>query len=317
MNQPLVSVLMPCHNCAPHVREAIASVLAQSYPHFELLICDDGSTDGSVEIINTIDDSRIRIFRHDSNWGYPHTMNHLFQVAQGEYVMMQDADDISHPRRIAKLLGAIASPPMADAVGSDLVKFYPDGTRESVSAEGSPEKLKGSFQQCERPGLTFGTLLMRRELCETSFRELSFVTRAQDIDWLFRISERYSFKNLNEELYRYRQHATSMSNSNDTESMHNMFFWPYICFITQYRREKNTDILQPEHRTILRDYLQQLIAERRTKDAVFWERHLAYRARKNGDVGGSLRYALRAIRHQPFRYGSYHCLIKVLVGKNL
>ena len=308
----LVSVVMPAYNCALYIREAIESILNQSYANFELLIWDDGSCDETISQIEAIVDSRIFLYRNVENHGYAAVMNSLFSVVQGEFIMIQDADDRAHPHRIEKLINAVKANPKIDLAGSHLIKFYPDGKQRILHSELSENKLNNSFHQLSRPALTFGTLLMRRNVTKIPFRNLMFITRAQDIDWLHRVSERHRFMNCDEYLYYYRQHDQSMSNANKKEHLHNYFFWEYICFITQSRRTNGIDLLQPAYEKQLLGFLNSLLSEKKAIDPVFWERHLAYRAKRNGNWFEAVLFALSAIKLHPFKKAGYQCLYKTL-----
>lgn len=102
MHEPLVSVLMPVYNAQDYLAQAIESILAQSHVNFELLICNDGSTDKSVEIINEYKDSRIRYIENIKNSGISFTRNRLIHDAKGVYIAWLDADDIALPERLLK-----------------------------------------------------------------------------------------------------------------------------------------------------------------------------------------------------------------------
>ena len=106
-NQPLVSVIMPCYNMERYISETIASVQRQTYPHWELLIVDDASTDETVKIIESYSqtDSRIRFAIKKQNSGIADTRNQCIQMAQGLFLAFLDADDIWHPEKLEKQLG--------------------------------------------------------------------------------------------------------------------------------------------------------------------------------------------------------------------
>ena len=92
---------MSVYNGAKYLREAIDSVLAQTFSSFELIIVDDGSTDGTMEILNTYSDPRIRLIRNERNLGLAAARNRAFAAARGEFVAIHDADDASAPDRLA------------------------------------------------------------------------------------------------------------------------------------------------------------------------------------------------------------------------
>lgn len=98
MRSPIISVCMPMHNASRYLRECIDSVLAQTFTDFEFLIADDGSTDNSVEIVESYSDPRIRLIKRTNN--YIATLNCLLNEAKGEYIARMDADDIMRADRL-------------------------------------------------------------------------------------------------------------------------------------------------------------------------------------------------------------------------
>lgn len=99
---PKVTVLMPVFNGEKHLREAMDSVLSQTFSDFELLIINDGSTDRSELIIRSYSDPRIRFVANSANMGLIATLNQGIALASGEYIARMDSDDISHPSRFEK-----------------------------------------------------------------------------------------------------------------------------------------------------------------------------------------------------------------------
>ena len=99
---PRVSVIMATYNGASFIRQSVVSLLAQTLRDFELIIVDDCSTDGTVEILKGILDSRIRIIRNAENVGVVRSRNRCFDEVRGTYVAMLDHDDISRPTRLEK-----------------------------------------------------------------------------------------------------------------------------------------------------------------------------------------------------------------------
>lgn len=99
---PKISVIMPVYNGEAYLREAIDSILGQTYTDFEFIIIDDGSTDSSPEIVRSYEDSRIRFYQNEHNMGVAATLNRGLDLATGEYIARMDADDISLPERFAK-----------------------------------------------------------------------------------------------------------------------------------------------------------------------------------------------------------------------
>jgi glycosyltransferase involved in cell wall biosynthesis len=102
--KPLVSVIMPVHNRPNLVREAIQSVLAQSYGNFELIVCDDASDDETPEVVASYRDERIRLIRLQHNVGAAAARNKCLERAQGTYISYLDSDNIWHPDFLRILL---------------------------------------------------------------------------------------------------------------------------------------------------------------------------------------------------------------------
>jgi glycosyltransferase involved in cell wall biosynthesis len=97
---PVVSVLMPVYNADMYVKEAINSILNQTFKDFELVVLNDASTDSSKEIILSFQDVRIRYIENEENKGLSFSRNRLLNEVRGEYIAWLDADDISYPTRL-------------------------------------------------------------------------------------------------------------------------------------------------------------------------------------------------------------------------
>lgn len=97
---PAVTVLMPVYNARKHVREAMDSILGQTFTDFEFLIIDDGSTDPTPEIVSSYADPRIRFIRNGENHGISAVLNQGIALASSDLIARMDADDISYPERL-------------------------------------------------------------------------------------------------------------------------------------------------------------------------------------------------------------------------
>lgn len=105
-NKPKISVIMPAYNAEAFVREAIDSVLNQTYDNLELIVIDDCSTDNTFNLISQIGktDSRIAVYRNEKNQGVAETRNRGFELAQGDYVALLDSDDVWRKEKLEKQL---------------------------------------------------------------------------------------------------------------------------------------------------------------------------------------------------------------------
>ena len=105
-NPPLVSVIVPCYNMERFISDTIDSVVRQTYPHWELLIADDASTDGTVDIVqkHCAQDNRIQLVVKPQHSGIADTRNQCLKMAKGRYLAFLDADDLWHPEKLEQQL---------------------------------------------------------------------------------------------------------------------------------------------------------------------------------------------------------------------
>lgn len=166
MKAPLVSVCMPLYNTERFVGEAIQGVLSQTYRNLELIICDNCSTDRSLEIVERFarEDSRVRLVRNRRNLGYAGNLHKVMSLAQGDFVIVHCADDLSAPTGIEKMVKLAMAPGVdrnnvivltdsfvADAGGqpTGVHRKRPDGydlahaTLADYQASGAIDRFKG------------------------------------------------------------------------------------------------------------------------------------------------------------------------------
>ena len=129
-HQPLVSICIPCHNAAPYVGAALDSVLVQTWKNLEIIVVNDGSTDGSAEVLEHYKERGIRVI-HQENRGQCAAANRAFAESTGDYIKFFDADDLISPEMIEKQMGRLAG--RTDAVAlSEWGRFHGDlGTFKS------------------------------------------------------------------------------------------------------------------------------------------------------------------------------------------
>jgi len=120
---PAITVLMPAYNAAATIGPAVASILAQTFSDFELLIIDDGSTDATVQVVSSFADRRITLLRNPENLGLILTLNRGIELARGRYLARMDADDLSLPDRLACQYRLMEARPTVVACSSRTVDF--------------------------------------------------------------------------------------------------------------------------------------------------------------------------------------------------
>lgn len=118
MQNPKITVIMPVYNAEEYLREAIDSILSQTFTDFEFLIFNDGSTDRSAEIIQSYQDPRINLYDSSFNSGHVAHLNQGINLAHGQYIARMDADDISHFKRFEKQVAFMDANPSVGVCGT-------------------------------------------------------------------------------------------------------------------------------------------------------------------------------------------------------
>jgi glycosyltransferase involved in cell wall biosynthesis len=208
---PLVSVVMPAFNASSFISEAINSVLNQTEKDFELLICDDGSTDNTLEICNhyTKVDKRIKLFKNNKNLGNLKTTNFLLSKCKGQYIAIQDADDFSIPTRLEICLSEFFKDEKLGLIGTYFM--VTNGELNPISCGLLPlsnEEIQKSLEK-EVPPFLYASIIVKRELVDAigGFRPLFNRKGYADLDWICRICELTKVQNLKEIAYLYRQYS--------------------------------------------------------------------------------------------------------------
>lgn len=122
MNKPLVSIMMPVYNGLPLIKASIKSILCQNYPTWECIIIDDGSTDGTSDFLDSINDERFVIV-HQENCGRPVARQRALDLAKGKYIAMLDAEDLYHPDKLKKQVEILELNPDISLVTTAMCSF--------------------------------------------------------------------------------------------------------------------------------------------------------------------------------------------------
>jgi glycosyltransferase involved in cell wall biosynthesis len=209
---PLVTVLMPVYNGEKYLREAIESILNQTFSDFEFLILDDGSTDNSLDIIQSYKDSRIRVVQNDENLRLIATLNKGIQLAQGEYIARMDCDDISLPKRLERQVEFMNLNPDVGICGS-WVKTIGEkkGYLWNFPTSFSEIKTKLLF----RCTFAHPSIMIRKSMfTKHNLYYDSNYLHAEDFELWQRSCEYFSLRNIPEVLLKYRILSSSISHSN-------------------------------------------------------------------------------------------------------
>jgi GT2 family glycosyltransferase len=206
--EPVVSVLMTTFNGAGFIGASIASVLAQSFSEFELIVVDDGSTDETAQVLVAIGDPRLRVLRLAANGGVVAARNAGFLAARGRYVAALDHDDLSHPERLARQVAYLDSHPDVVLVATEIEIEEAVGRRHAPDhpTGGDPTLIRWLLH-VDNP-LTWSSAMLRAN----AVRRLGAFMRpdyelADDFDLYHRLLAIGQIARLDEVLTVYRWHA--------------------------------------------------------------------------------------------------------------
>lgn len=208
----LVSVILPVYNAGEYLDTAIESVLSQTFTNFELLLLDDGSTDGSLSRLEyyASQDTRCKVYSRP-NRGVAFTLNEGLNLASSDLIIRMDQDDICRPQRFEKQIRYMAEHPECVLVGSRV---------QLIDPEAMPMMEMGHCQTHEEidAGLSWGgafifdpTIVVRKSAILAVGGYRAEYEYAEDLDLFLRLAEVGRLANLPDVLVEYRQHSTSMS----------------------------------------------------------------------------------------------------------
>lgn len=254
MKQPQLSVILPCYNAAEFLQEAISSILTQTFPDFELIIINDGSTDSSPEIISKQTDPRIRVLQNEKNLGLIKTLNRGIGAANGKYIARMDADDVSRPERFEKQISFLDSNPQTGVCGtwmfmihnskiykhryitSDLIKsalvfnnplVHPSVMMRKDLFAGNEQVYDPNFQHGEDYALWI-SLLGKTDFAVLAEPLLEYRAHANQVSRQFNATQRASVKKAQEAIFHY----LGISATEEEKEIH------FFLFLEDYQKTK-------------------------------------------------------------------------------
>lgn len=208
-----ISIIMGIYNCAKTLSVAIDSILNQSYTNWQLIMCDDSSTDGTYNIAKSYQEKypdKIILIRNDVNRRLAYSLNQCLKYADGEFIARMDGDDISLPNRFEVQINYLKNHPEYDLVGCTMQRFNDkSGLADIVYSVDSPDyytlKNKIPFHHA--------TILVRRNVYDTlsGYTVCKRTNRSQDYDLWFRFFYvGFKGQNLQEVLYLVREDISAI-----------------------------------------------------------------------------------------------------------
>jgi glycosyltransferase involved in cell wall biosynthesis len=285
---------MPVYNAARYVRQAVASILAQTFRDFELIAVDDGSTDHSKRLLEELaaTDARVRVISRP-NTGIVGALNDGLSAAKGEFIARMDADDFALPTRFATQLAYLRAHPRCVALGTDIVYTDPEG-RPLIRHHPMEEHAAILDQLLEGNGgaLIHPTVIFRRAAVEEVGRYRQQFNFIEDLDLFLRLSDVGHLANLPGMFLHYRQHLKSVNHTQGTREDLK------LQIINPYRERRNLPIALGGTPPNLR-------APRFPAD---WRRHWAYDAARGGYWASARKNAWVACASRPFDRRNWRCL---------
>lgn len=213
--QPLVSVITPAYNRVAFIREAVESVLNQSYPHIEYIVVDDGSEDGTFGILKEYEAAgKLTLLTHENrcNRGQSAALNVGLRAASGDYIVILDSDDLLHLNKINCQAEFLENHPEIGMVYGQAMAISEDGRElfpiphDSHVEPGDPNRL---LLDCYM-ALPGGAMVRKRVFDQAGFFDEAF-RASQDHDMVVRIAEAAPFAFLKGTAFYYRKHEDSIS----------------------------------------------------------------------------------------------------------
>jgi glycosyltransferase involved in cell wall biosynthesis len=194
---------MSVHNGLPYLKEAVESILKQTYKNFEFIIIDDASTDKSWEYLNSLKDKRIKLIRNKKNLGLAASLNVALRLARGDYIARMDADDVSLANRIEIQKKFLMSHPSIDICGTWADLINEDG--QVIGEKKYPTKdidIKNALARFS--AIVHPTIMTKVKV----YRQLKGYDPkfdlAEDYEFLLRAKDKFKMANISQKLLLWR-----------------------------------------------------------------------------------------------------------------
>jgi glycosyltransferase involved in cell wall biosynthesis len=298
---PTVSVIIPTYNRAGLLREAIQSVLNQTYQDFEIIVVDDGSTDNTEEVMRKVDDDRIIYLKHKQNKGGAAARNTGIKHAKGEYIAFLDSDDLWCLHKLEKQVEILERHEDISFVYSNIMYIDSNGKF----------KAKGFSLKRFRSGHLYRETLLREVMCgypqtwlirKTCFEDIGdfdieFKT-SHDRDMSVRLAKHYKMHGIQEPLTLVRKHfLPRLRGSSSVEQIE--YYW--FKFLNKLFNDIDRDLSEKLKNKMIADYY-----------------FLAGRAYlKEMDISSARKKFILSFSHYPFYFSVYLYIFSTLFGTRM
>lgn len=228
MNKPKISVIMSVYNGMPYLKDAVESILNQTYKNFEFIIVCDASTDNSWKYLKSLKEKRIRLINNKKNLGLAASLNKALELATGDYIARMDADDISLLRRLDIQFDFMTKNPDIDICGAWALLIDEKGT--VIKAVHKPtEDAKIKKMNNWLAGLIHPTWFAKKKVFKKLDGYNAVYDMVEDYDFLIRAKE-FKMANIDKELLLWRSASNRRSQKNIQEMYEKSFAvkWNYF-----------------------------------------------------------------------------------------
>ena len=203
-----ISVIVPAYNAEKYIKEAVDSILNQTFADFECIVINDGSNDTTLSILQAYNDSRLKIISRE-NRGLVATLNEGLDIAQGEYIARMDADDISLPTRFEKQVEFLDNNVDYVVVGTNIARCDKDGN--FVKNWCYPKEVIGNIQTMQCPTVAHPSAMIRASAIHNVGGYRPYFWGSEDADFWWRLEEVGKIYCLQEPLLKYRWHGENVT----------------------------------------------------------------------------------------------------------
>ena len=291
---------MSVYNGEQHLRESMESIFNQTFTDFEFIIVNDGSTDASLEIIESYDDSRIRIMNNEENIGLTKSLNKAIKKARGKYIARQDADDISLPNRLELQLEYLEKHPDVALLGTGIYVIDEKGDKiEKRIMHPNPKKslLKGNR-------FIHGSVMFRKSVIDELGAYNETLRYSQDYELWLRLSKKYDVRNLTAPLYKLRMHRGSILSKKVEEQQ----MYAVLAQKLAMNEIKEQTLLD------LQDDPSIFYQTLNRSDKIVFHKAVAYNHVQNNDLPSLRRECFKAFKLSPFDLENDFQLIALFFG---
>lgn len=239
-NIPLVSIIMGVYNEEKYIDKCLKSIINQTYKNWEFIICDDCSTDNTMQILERYQkqDSRIKLLRNEVNQRLASSLNRCLENATGKYIARMDADDESLSTRIEEQVKFMENHEEIDVVGCNRIIFDDEaeyGIRKSIEYPTKDILVKGT-------PFAHPTIMMKKKVYDMleGYTVSKKTMRSEDLDlWIRFYSQGFRGYNIQKVLYKYREGKQDLKKRTMKAAIQTskVYFWGYgVLHIPYYKR---------------------------------------------------------------------------------